>query len=232
MMKHFMPNLSTKDFTPSQLLSFSRLLISFFRYLMAGPFHAAARDYSSKNDTVCLTVYAILSQLRMLKGEKRLKISALREYAIRPIGIVRNKGERPHIEIYPEYMEGLSGLSQFSHITVLFWFDQNDTPKKRKTLKVHPRGDRSNPLTGVFATRSPARPNLIGMTVCELLSVADDIIRIDRIDALDDTPVIDIKPCIARLDLITRLRAPAWAESPGPSPDSDTPTPHQRKPGS
>ncbi|MBW1789177.1 MAG: tRNA (N6-threonylcarbamoyladenosine(37)-N6)-methyltransferase TrmO [Deltaproteobacteria bacterium] len=138
--------------------------------------------------------------------------SAAEQYAIRPIGIVGKKDKRAFVEVYPEYEEALSGLNQFSHIVVLYWFHKNDAPDKRKTLKVHPRGDPSNPLTGVFATRSPVRPNLIGMTICELLFIDGTALYVDRIDALEGTPVIDIKPCISRLDLVSRLRAPQWAE--------------------
>ena len=76
---------------------------------------------------------------------------------------------------------------------VVWWFHKNDTPKKRAVLKVHPRGNRDNPLTGVFATHSPFRPNLIALTICKVLSVKDGLITIDGIDAFDDTPIIDLK---------------------------------------
>ena len=69
--------------------------------------------------------------------------------------------------------------------------EKNDTFEKRRVLRVHPRKDPSNPLTGVFATHSPQRPNLIGLTVCKIISIYDNIIKIEDIDALDDSPVID-----------------------------------------
>jgi tRNA-Thr(GGU) m(6)t(6)A37 methyltransferase TsaA len=134
------------------------------------------------------------------------------EYAVKPVGIVRKEGGRPRIEVYPDYVQGLSGLEQFSHIVVLYWFHQNDTPGKRKTLAVHPRGDKNNPLTGVFATRSPARPNLIGITTCELISVDRATLHLDRIDALDGTPVIDIKPYMAGSGPVSPVRVPDWAQ--------------------
>ena len=139
------------------------------------------------------------------------------KYAVGAIGIIEKKAEGALIRVYPEYEEALSGLGDFSHITVLYWFHKNDTPAKRKTLKVHPRGDRSNPLTGVFATRSPVRPNLIGMTICELLAVKGGALEVDRMDAFDGTPVIDIKPCISGQDLVPRLRVPKWAEKDVPA---------------
>jgi tRNA (Thr-GGU) A37 N-methylase len=77
---------------------------------------------------------------------------------------------------------------------VLWWFDRNDTPHMRSTLKVHPKGNPANPLKGVFATRAPMRPNLIALSRCKVVSVRKNIIEIDSIDALPDTPVLDIKP--------------------------------------
>ena len=115
-------------------------------------------------------------------------------FQIFPIGIIRKKHKQVSIEIHEQYAEGLQGLHQFSHILVCYWFHENDIPSKRAFLKVHPRGNRANPLTGVFATHSPVRPNLIGLSTCKILSIAGAIIHIDAIDALDGTPVIDLKP--------------------------------------
>lgn len=143
---------------------------------------------------------------------RRMKKDTVPEYAVRRIGTVKKTDDEVRVCVYPEFAEGLEGLDQFSHIIVFYWFHQNDTEEKRKTLKVHPRGNRSNPLTGVFATRSPARPNLIGMTICRLVSMEGAALHVDGIDAFDGTPVIDIKPCIGRLDLVSQLRVPAWAE--------------------
>jgi tRNA-Thr(GGU) m(6)t(6)A37 methyltransferase TsaA len=77
---------------------------------------------------------------------------------------------------------------------VLYWFDRNDSPEKRTILQVHPRGDPERPLRGVFATRSPFRPNLIAISEVRVLAVRDNIIEIDAIDAFADTPVLDLKP--------------------------------------
>ena len=77
------------------------------------------------------------------------------------IGIIKNEGKTVDIEVHQKYEDALRGLDQFSHIIVCSWFHKNDTQEKRSILKVHPKGHMANPLTGVFATRSPARPNLI-----------------------------------------------------------------------
>lgn len=120
-------------------------------------------------------------------------------FTMRPIGEVQNvEGKPVALKIADEYVEGLEGLEHCSHVMVLWWFDQNDTPEKRRTLKVHPCGDERNPLTGVFATRSPRRPNLVAVTICKVLSVEDGVVTIDKIDAFDGTPIIDLKSAGAR----------------------------------
>jgi tRNA-Thr(GGU) m(6)t(6)A37 methyltransferase TsaA len=130
-------------------------------------------------------------------------------FQIFPIGIIREENERVTIEIYKHYADALHGLQQFSHIIVCYWFHENDMPHKRNTLKVHPRGNKANPLTGVFATHSPVRPNLIGLSTCKILSISGTIIHIDSIDALDGTPVIDLKPRMPD-DCPEDIRAPDW----------------------
>lgn len=93
-----------------------------------------------------------------------------------------------------QYQPALLGVEELDAIWVLYWFDRNDSPKKRAILQVHPRGNPQNPLRGVFSTRAPVRPNLIALSRCNVISVQDNIIEIDGIDALPDTPVLDIKP--------------------------------------
>ena len=100
---------------------------------------------------------------------------------------------RTTIVVDKQYQPGLLGLEKFSHVWVLYWFDRNDTPEKRSILQVHPRGDKKNPLRGVFATHSPVRPNLIAMSRCKIISVEENVVEIDEIDAFPDTPVLDLK---------------------------------------
>ena len=125
--------------------------------------------------------------------------------------MIKKKGQTVAIEIHDAYADGLLGLNQFSHISVFYWFHINDTAESRKILQVHPRGNRNNPLTGVFATRSPQRPNLIGMSVCKILSIQKTVIHIDKIDAIDNTPVIDIKPYMPAIDRVSDVITPKWA---------------------
>ena len=114
-------------------------------------------------------------------------------FQIFPVGVVHKKEPAKWIEIFEPYADALLGLEGFSHILVLFWFHENDTADRRKTLRVHPRKDEKNPLTGVFGTHSPLRPNLIGLTRCKINSIEGRRIHIADIDAFDETPVLDIK---------------------------------------
>jgi tRNA-Thr(GGU) m(6)t(6)A37 methyltransferase TsaA len=131
-------------------------------------------------------------------------------YTIHPIGLIRKKDDTAWIEIFAEYREAMFGLEGFSHILVFFWFHENDTAELRRTLQVHPRKDPSNPLTGVFATHSPMRPNLIGLTRCRIRGVEGNRIAIDAIDARDGSPVIDIKCFIPDREPLADLRLPDW----------------------
>ena len=131
-------------------------------------------------------------------------------FQIFPVGAVRKKEESTWIEIFEPFSDALLGLEGFSHIQVLFWFHENDTAERRKTLRVHPRKDKKNPLTGVFGTHSPRRPNLIGLTLCKIKSIQGRRIVIDDIDAFDGTPVIDIKCYIPASVAKSEIRLPDW----------------------
>ncbi len=132
-------------------------------------------------------------------------------YEIKPIGFVRRRDDILWIEIDASFVPAMAGLEDFSHIQVLFWFDQNDHADGRSVLKVHPCRNEQNPLTGVFATHSPLRPNLIGLSLCRIASIDANRIYIDRIDVFDATPVIDIKCFIPTSRDLTNLRLPDWA---------------------
>ena len=129
-------------------------------------------------------------------------------YYLKPVGIIRKSDAKVRIEIYDEYRAALLGLDGFSHIYVLYWFHQNDTAENRRTLQVHPRKDAGNPMTGVFATHSPLRPNLIALTLCRIRAIKGNQIELDDIDALDGSPVIDIK-CYIPAE-VSDVRLPDW----------------------
>lgn len=131
-------------------------------------------------------------------------------FQIFSIGRVINREDTCRIEVDKKYQDAFLGLEQFSHIDVFYWLHENDQPAGRGVLRVHPRGDKANPLTGVFATRSPRRPNPIAVTRCRILAIAGSTITIDSIDARDGSPLIDIKAHIPIRDEAGDVRMPEW----------------------
>ena len=128
------------------------------------------------------------------------------DYILRPIGVVTStlkiREEAPNQEnegapsawiiLDEEVAEGLEGIEEGHPILVLTWFHQS----KRDILKLHPQWNKNNPLTGVFATRSPDRPNPVGLHQVKVLEKKGNRIRVNHLEAIDGTPVIDIKPVI------------------------------------
>jgi len=121
---------------------------------------------------------------------------------LRPVGVVRScdddatatgtHGETLVIEVYPDYAEGLTGIERLSEVQVLYWMhelDEND----RNTLITHPRGNRARPKEGVFALRSPMRPNPVGCSAVRLLKREGNRLLVTGLDALVGSPVLDIK---------------------------------------
>lgn len=129
-----------------------------------------------------------------------------------PVGVIRREEPSTFLEIYDDFTEGLLGLEGFSHVILLCWFHESNSEEKRATLRVHPRGDRANPLTGVFATRSPKRPNPLALYTSRIHSIHGNVIGIDPLDVLDGTPVVDIKPYIPESDSIPDAMVPDWVK--------------------
>lgn len=100
------------------------------------------------------------------------------------------------IVLAAELAAGLEGVEAGAELLVLTWLDRAD----RDVLSVHPRGDRSRPATGVFATRSPDRPNPIGLHRVRVLDVEGPELRVADLEALDGTPVLDLKPVLGPLE--------------------------------
>ena len=99
-------------------------------------------------------------------------------YTLRPIGFVRSYGD------------ALEGIAPGSRVLVLTWLHEGD----RDTLRDHPRDDPRNPETGVFATRSSDRPNPVGLHPVRVLEISGSRLKVEPLEAIDGTPVIDIKP--------------------------------------
>ncbi|MFH1980760.1 MAG: tRNA (N6-threonylcarbamoyladenosine(37)-N6)-methyltransferase TrmO [Pseudomonadota bacterium] len=133
-----------------------------------------------------------------------------KSFSLVPIGWVHRQQARTWIDVEPAFADGLLGLDGFSHIHVLYWFHENDTPSQRAVLQVHPRKDSKNPLTGVFATHSPLRPNLLALTLCRILEISGTRIAVADLDARDGSPVIDIKCYIPYSVAPEAITVPTW----------------------
>jgi tRNA-Thr(GGU) m(6)t(6)A37 methyltransferase TsaA len=136
-----------------------------------------------------------------------------------PIGFVKNSITERRTEgcqtgtskiiIKEDLKEALSRIDEFSHIIVIYWMHKLP-PSQRSIIKVHPKGNHTLPLVGVFASRSPARPNPIGITTVKLLERRDNVLKVTGLDAIDGTPVLDIKPYIPDDDSSTEAKTPGW----------------------
>ncbi len=120
---------------------------------------------------------------------------------------VKDKSTVSQIIIDESFQEGLEGIEEFSHLFVLFYFNQ--LAPKQSTLKVHPRGRMDLPLRGVFATRTMLRPNPVGLTIVELLGAEGNVLTVRGLDAYDGTPVLDVKP-YDPWDRVENLRVAGW----------------------
>ncbi|MFY9263312.1 MAG: tRNA (N6-threonylcarbamoyladenosine(37)-N6)-methyltransferase TrmO [Actinomycetaceae bacterium] len=132
-------------------------------------------------------------------------------YEVVPIGVIRSpfkdKKDAPiqgafepdargFIEIDEEYVAGLLDIDQFSHLIVLYWMD------RARTVDLRPIPFLDDAPHGIFATRNPRRPNKIGLMVVALERVEGNVLYIGNVDALDGTPVIDVKPYVPRFDSV------------------------------
>jgi len=144
-------------------------------------------------------------------------MSSSEPIVVQPIGFVRtiaegnevrNKNLISKIELRHDLTDALDGLSDFSHVFVLFYLSQV-TGLEDLPLKIHPRARTDLPLVGVYATRTSLRPNQIGLTVVELLKIEGSTLTVKGLDAYDGSPVLDIKP-YDLWDSKPNPRVPEW----------------------
>ncbi len=139
---------------------------------------------------------------------------------IQPIGIIKspitegvdeNWGSViSEIVIDESLADGLQGLDQFSHVIVIFWMHQSTFNPNE--LVRRPRGRDDMPLLGVFAQRAKHRPNPIGITPVELIKIEKNVITVKGLDAIDGTPVLDLKPYFPIFDRVDPARVPEWVD--------------------
>ena len=145
----------------------------------------------------------------------------MNDIILKPIGVVetealgdevRSKDNISKIVLHGDLEEALDGVADFSHLFVLFWMHgikKRAEDRSVDRLKVHPRGRRDMPLLGLFATRTPHRPNPLGLTLVELLRINGCVLTVRGLDAFDGTPVLDIKP-YDKWDVVDDARMPEW----------------------
>jgi tRNA-Thr(GGU) m(6)t(6)A37 methyltransferase TsaA len=135
---------------------------------------------------------------------------SIQDISLQPIGVVRSAflrreetpkqgretSARADLEIFPAFRAGLQGLAELKHAFILTWLHQ----ASRDMLMVHPRGDQDRPKQGVFSTRSPHRPNPIGLNMVRIISISDSGLTVEGLEAIDGTPILDIKPFVPKLD--------------------------------
>lgn len=115
------------------------------------------------------------------------------------------------IHITDPLAAGLNGLADFSHLLVIFWMHEAKF-NPATDLQRHPRGREELPLRGIFAQRAKHRPNPIGITAVRLLGVENNIVRVQGLDAINGTPVLDIKPYVPIFDRVADATIPEWME--------------------
>lgn len=140
---------------------------------------------------------------------------------IAPIGYVRGGrsaaiddnwgGERASIELVEGFdPDALFGLSDFSHAEIIFYFDKV-LDAKIETGARHPRSNKDWPLVGIFAQRGKNRPNRIGLCTCRVIGMRGTVLEVEGLDAIDGTPILDIKPVMAEFLPRGQVRQPAWS---------------------
>ena len=137
-----------------------------------------------------------------------------------PIGFVSNdvQGKKDvswgedvsTIRLNEEYIGGLQGLNDFSHVTIIYYLDQA-VYNREKHLKRHPQNREDMPLVGIFSQRGKDRPNRIGMTSVQVVEVSEDTLMVKGLDAIDGTPVLDIKPYYPVYDR-KDAKVPKWVD--------------------
>ena len=126
------------------------------------------------------------------------------------LGTVESNGETCTISIKSPFIPALLGIERYSHLIVLYWFHLRDNDEHRNILQVTPPRHEGAPLTGVFACRSPSRPNPIGMTVVRLERVDGFKLIVRGLDALEGSPIIDLKPYNPETDSIPEAGTPNY----------------------
>ncbi|GLC83391.1 SAM-dependent methyltransferase [Lacrimispora brassicae] len=136
----------------------------------------------------------------------------MQKFKVSPIGKINVNDEGMFIELESKFIPGMQALEGFSHINVIWWFSDFDSEEARSTLETPQPYKKAPSVMGIFATRSPVRPNPIALTAAQVIHIdySKGIIQIAYIDANDGTPVLDIKPYTPSLDRVENPGVPKW----------------------
>ena len=163
----------------------------------------------------------MLDRLRRLLSRSQ-EPPPLADITLRPIGVVRNRVKEPtshgweegtsRVVLRRELAAALLGLDSYSHVYVLFWPHQIPEEIRGSKPRLHPLDDPANPLQGVLATRSQIRFNPILASAVPLLKVKGNVLHVRGLDAVDGSPVLDVKPYIPHHDSIPEARVAQWVD--------------------
>ncbi len=136
----------------------------------------------------------------------------MQNFHVTPIGKVNVSEDGMFIELEPKYIPALQALDGFSHLSVIWWFSDFDNEQMRNTIETPQPYKKSPEVMGIFATRSPVRPNPLALSTAQVIQIDYEkgIIQIAYIDANDGTPVLDIKPYTPSLDRVETPGVPEW----------------------
>lgn len=136
----------------------------------------------------------------------------MEHFKVNAIGKISIKQQGVCIELEPEYIPALEGLEGFSHLNIIWWFSDFDMDEARGILQA-PKPYKTAPdVMGIFATRSPVRPNPLALTAVQVIDIDSEkgVIQLAYIDANDGSPVLDIKPYTPSLDRVETAAVPGW----------------------
>lgn len=164
----------------------------------------------------------MLARLGRLIHRPTAGLARLPAVTLDPIGVVRNNVPVPQaydfdwhevesrIVVHPEVADSLLGLDAYSHVVVLFWPHQVEDGVRGSKHRLHPLDDERNPLQGILATRSQIRFNPILLTAARLLNVKGNVLKVRGLDAVNGSPVLDIKPYIPHFDAVPDATVAPW----------------------
>ncbi|HEY5625895.1 MAG TPA: tRNA (N6-threonylcarbamoyladenosine(37)-N6)-methyltransferase TrmO [Dehalococcoidia bacterium] len=164
----------------------------------------------------------MLNRLRRAFRREPRAFPGLPDVSLTPIGYVRNGVKEPmadgwanvasRVVIRPELTEMLLNLGDYSHVVIVFWPHRVPDEVRGSKPQLHPRDDEEFPLMGVLATRSQIRPNPVLVSPVPLLAVKGNVLKVRGLDAIDGTPVLDVKPYLPHHDAVPDARVPKWVE--------------------